>query len=149
MGFVHFQNIALQHGVVHIALHLNAMVGQHMAVIFDVLTDFVLEWVFQPRLELVQHLVDGQLRRGIGCVVRQRDVSRHPRRHAQADAHELRLHFNQRRGFGVQGHQLGLVYLGQPAVKAVPVQHGFVGQGHIDGRGRLVKQHAHFSGTSS
>ena len=32
------EHIALQHGVVGIALHLDAVVGKHMAVVFDVLT---------------------------------------------------------------------------------------------------------------
>ena len=34
---VHLDHIALQHGVVHIAMHLDAVVGKHMAVVFDVL----------------------------------------------------------------------------------------------------------------
>ena len=34
---VHFQHIALQHGVVRVALHLDAVVGKHVAVVFDVL----------------------------------------------------------------------------------------------------------------
>ena len=34
---VHFEHIALQHGVVRVALHFNAVVGKHMAVVFDVL----------------------------------------------------------------------------------------------------------------
>ena len=37
MGFMHFQHITLQHGVVHKSLHLHAIVRHHMAVIFDVL----------------------------------------------------------------------------------------------------------------
>ena len=34
---VHLNHIALQHGVVHITTHLDAVVGKHMAVVFDVL----------------------------------------------------------------------------------------------------------------
>jgi hypothetical protein len=37
VGLVHFQHVALQHGVVRIALHLDAVVGEHMAVVLDVL----------------------------------------------------------------------------------------------------------------
>ena len=37
---VHFQHVALQHGVMGIALHFDAMVSKHMAVVFDVLAEF-------------------------------------------------------------------------------------------------------------
>jgi hypothetical protein len=36
---VHFQHITLQHGVVGIALHFNAVVGKDVAVVFDVLAE--------------------------------------------------------------------------------------------------------------
>ena len=49
----------------HITAHLNAVVGQHMAVVFDVLAQLGVAWVFQPGLEARQHLGFGQLR---GCV---------------------------------------------------------------------------------
>ena len=37
MRHMHLQHITLQHRVVHIALHLYAMVGKYVAVVFDVL----------------------------------------------------------------------------------------------------------------
>ena len=75
MRFVHLQHIALQHGVVHIALHLDAMVGKHMAVVLHMLAQLVFGGVFQPRFELGQHFIQGQLRGRIGGVVAQGDVS--------------------------------------------------------------------------
>ena len=145
MGLVHFQHIALQHGVVHIALHLDAMVGQHMAVVFHMLTQLVLGRVFQPRFQLGQHLLQRQLRRRIGRVVGQRDVGGHTRRDAQADAHDLRLHLHQRRGFGVQSHQIGLLDVGQPLFEAVPIEDGVVVHLGAHCRSGFVEQHTHFT----
>ena len=101
MRLVHFQHIALQHGVVHIALHLNALVGKHMAVVLHMLTKFVFMGVLKPRLQSRQHFQQRQLRGRIGGVVTQGNVSRLARLYAHADAHDLRLHLHQRGGFGV------------------------------------------------
>jgi hypothetical protein len=60
---VHLQHIALQHGVVRIALHLDAVVGKHMAVVLDVLAQLGPLRVFQPGLQARQHLVERQLLR--------------------------------------------------------------------------------------
>ena len=111
MGFVDLEHIALQHGVVHIALHLDAVVGQHMAVVLHMLPQLVFRRVFQPRLEFGQHLLHRQLRGRIGGVVAQGDVSGSAWCDTNADAHDLRLHLYQRGGFGVQGHQIGSFYL--------------------------------------
>ena len=46
VGLVHFQDIALEHRIVRIALHFNTMVGENMAVVFDVLAQFQTLWVF-------------------------------------------------------------------------------------------------------
>ena len=73
---VHFQHIALQHGVVGIALHLDAVVGKHMAVVLDVLAQLFCSRVLQPGLELGQHLIAVQLRGRIGVAVGHRNVGR-------------------------------------------------------------------------
>ena len=39
---VHFEHVALQHGVVRVALHLDAVVGEHVAVVLDVLAELLL-----------------------------------------------------------------------------------------------------------
>ena len=41
MRLVHFEHVALQHGVVGIALDLDAMVRKHMAIVFDVLAQLL------------------------------------------------------------------------------------------------------------
>ena len=76
MRFVHFEHIALQHGVVLIAAHLNALVGQHMPVVFDVLPQLRAAGVFQPRAQLTQYLLHGQLRWSVRAAVSQGDVGR-------------------------------------------------------------------------
>ena len=59
VGLVHFKHIALKHGVVRIAFDFNTHIGEHMAVVFDVLTHFEFEWVFKPWFEFGQHLIHG------------------------------------------------------------------------------------------
>ena len=46
MRLVHFQHIALQHGVVREALYFDAVVGQHMAVVFHMLPQLQFLGVF-------------------------------------------------------------------------------------------------------
>ena len=77
----------------HITLHFNAMVGKHMAVVFDVLTQFACLGVLQPGLEFGQHLIAWELGRCIGVAVGQRDVARHARFHAERDTHDFGAHF--------------------------------------------------------
>jgi len=92
MRLVHFQHIALQHGVVGIALHLNAMVGKHMAVVFDVLTQFERGWVFQPGLQLRQHGLARQLIGRVRADVGQGNVSSLPRLDGKTDADNFGAH---------------------------------------------------------
>ncbi len=126
--FGHFQHIALQHGVVRIALHFHAVVGEHMAVVFDVLAQLGLGRVFQPGFEARQHLVARQLRGRVGVVVRERDVGRFAGRDAETQADDFGQHFVERGGFGVQRDQFGRFDLGQPAVEGLPGQHRVVVQ---------------------
>ena len=74
VGLVHLQHIALQHGVVGIALHLDAVIGKHMPVVFDVLPQFEVPRALQPGFEAGQHLVAGELRWGVRAVMGQGNV---------------------------------------------------------------------------
>ena len=69
VGLVHFEHVALQHGVVRVALHLNAVVGEHMAVVLDVLAQLGVLGVFQPGLEAGEHFIQRQLRGRVGAFV--------------------------------------------------------------------------------
>ena len=107
MWLVHFQNIALQHGVVCIALHLDAVVRHDVAVVFDVLTHLVHGRVFKPWFEFGQHLIDGQLRGRIAIAVCERDVAGFAGFDGETQTHNLSAHGVDRGGFRVKRHQLG------------------------------------------
>ena len=138
VGLVHFKHIALQHGVVHIALRLDAVVGKHMAVVFDVLAQLGVQRAFQPGFEHRQHVFTWQLLRRAGVAVRQRNIGRLARHHAQADAHNLGAHFVQGRGLGVHGHQVGGLHPREPALQRVQGAHRLVVRGAQ--RGLVIKQ---------
>ena len=146
VGLVYLEHVALQHGVVQIALHFNAMVGKDMAVVFDMLAQFGARRVLQPGLQARQHVLQRQLLRRSGKTMGQRDVRRLARCDAQADAHDLRLHLVQRGGLGIHRHQCRRVDLGHPHIERLPVQHRLVGIIGVrfqllDGlRGRVAKQ---------
>ena len=142
MRLVHLQHIALQHGVVRVALHLDAVVGEHVAVVLDVLAELLSAAIFQPRLELRQHRLNGQLVGRIGIAVGERNVGRLAGRDAEAQAHDLGAHFVERRGFGVQRHQFSRLYFRQPRVEGFPGQDGVVLQRadrrRLCGRGKQI-----------
>jgi len=89
---VHLQHVALQHGVVGVATHLNAVVGKHMAVVLDVLAQLERGGVLQPRLQARQHLVARELGGHVGVVVCQGHVGGLAWLHADGDAHDLGTH---------------------------------------------------------
>ena len=126
MRLVHFQHIALQHGVVRVALNLDAVVGKHMAVVLHMLAKLLAAAVFQPGFEPCDHFVERQLHRCIGAAVAQRNVSCFAGLHTEADAHDLGAHFVERSGLGVDGHEVGRLHTGEPVVKQRPVQDGVV-----------------------
>ena len=112
-----------------VALHLYAMVGKHMSVVFDMLAEFVSAGVFQPGLEFDQHVGQRQLGRRVWIRMRQRNVGGFTRCDAEADANDLGTHLVERGGFGVDGHQVGGLNFCQPLVEGVPGQEGVVAQG--------------------
>ena len=127
MRLVHLQHIALQHGVVRVALHVDAVVGKHVAVIFNVLAEFGFSRVLKPGLESGQHLVTRQLRRSTGVVVHQGNIGRFARGHAKTDADNFSTHLVERRGFCINGHQLCGEQSGQPGIERLPCHQGVVG----------------------
>ncbi|MCY1511959.1 hypothetical protein D9M68_464030 [compost metagenome] len=114
------------------------MVGKHVAVVLDVLAELLLVGVLEPGLEPGEHLVDGQLRGRVGVVVRERNVGRFARRDAEADAHDLRDHFVERGGLGVDGREFGGLEFGEPGVELRPLHDRVVLQ-VARGRGGLLR----------
>ena len=127
MRLVHFEHIALQHGVVVIALHLDAMVGKDVPVVLDVLAQLLLAAVLQPGLEPCQHLSARQLHGRVGIAVCQGNVGGLTGLDTQADANNFGAHFIERGGFGVHRHQVGTLHNGEPALQGIPAQDGLVG----------------------
>ena len=103
---VNFQHITLQHGVMRIAAHLNALIGKHMPVVFNVLAHLELEWVFKPGLELGQNFLQGQLHRRIRAFMSQGQIGCLTRFDTPADAHQIGTHGIEGCGLGVNGHTL-------------------------------------------
>ena len=149
VALVRLQHIALQHGVVRIALHGNTVVGEDVAVVFDVLAELQAAGVLQPRCEPGEHFFQGQL---LGCIhagVPQRDVASLKRFVAEAEANDARLHVGERVGLGVQRHQVGCLQARQPGIKALPGGDGFVMlflQGGRRGRGHVIQAGLHRGG---
>jgi len=63
VGLGGLDHIALQHGVMLETLHFDAVVGKHMAVVFNMLAQFGFGRVFKPGFKPGQHLLQRQLLR--------------------------------------------------------------------------------------
>ncbi len=143
MGLVHFKHVALQHGVVRIALHLDAVVGEHVAVVLDVLAKLLLLRVLQPGLHAGQHFLPRQLLGRVAVVVGQRYVGGLARLDAERHADDLRTHLVQRAGLRVNGSQLACFKPRHPVVELRPGEDGVVlqvGDLWLRGHVRLVEQ---------
>ncbi len=123
---VRLEHVALQHGVVRIASHHDAGIGEHMRVVLDVLAELERLLVLEPGLQRGQHLGDRQLIRRVGIAVRERDVGRLADRHRQRDADDARRHAVERIGLGVDGGQRRMPDAFQPALQRLVRQHRFV-----------------------
>jgi len=98
-------DVGLQHGVFGNAFEGNAMVGQHILVVLQVLADFFLLGVFQQWLELLKHSVPVQLIRGAHVVVGQGYVGGFAGFNGEGHADHLRVDIAQAGGLGVEGEQ--------------------------------------------
>ena len=83
MALVRFEYIRFEQGVVHDAAQRDAVVGEDVAVVFQVLADFRLARVFQPRLQFIQYEFARQLRRRVLVTMRDRNVGGDARLAAQ------------------------------------------------------------------
>jgi hypothetical protein len=99
---VRLDDVALQHRVVLVAQHVQAVVGEDVQVVLDVLAHLGARGVFQPGLQASQHLVHRQLLGRVAVAVRQRDVGRLAGLHREADADDAGAHGVERIGLGVQ-----------------------------------------------
>ncbi|MDR6205547.1 hypothetical protein QF025_004267 [Paraburkholderia graminis] len=131
-----FQHVRLQQRVVFDAAHFNAVIGEHLFVVLQMLTDFLMLRAFEPRLELREHFIARQLHRRIRAAMRDRHISGMTCLNRERQAHDLRDHRIERRGFGIERSDLRCVDLLQPRVELLPRLHGFVVPFVIDGERR-------------
>ena len=76
VALVRFEHITLQQSVVGVAEHGNAMIGEHMQIVFDVLAELVFAGIFQPWAQFVEGEVEIQLIRRTGIDVAQWQIGR-------------------------------------------------------------------------
>ena len=117
VGAVRLQHVGLQHRVIDHAAQRDAVIGQHVHVVLDVLAHLLRRIAFQPGLQHRQHLVQRQLFGHARIVVPHRDVATLPGRHGQRDAHQPRRMRIQRGGLGVDGHPVGHLHARQPRIQ--------------------------------
>ena len=86
---VRFQHVGLQQGVFGDAAQGDAVVGEDVLVVFEVLPELFVRGAFQPGLEFVQRMLAVELLRCAGVVVRQRQVGGMVRLDGEGDAHQL------------------------------------------------------------
>jgi hypothetical protein len=123
-----FEDIRLQQGVVPYAGQMNAVIGQHMLVVLQVLADLGVRRRFQPRLQQRQHFVTRQLRRHARIFVGERQVGRLTRRDRQRHADDARGEGVKAGGLGIERGQRTAADLLQPAVERRSVNDRCVGR---------------------
>ena len=102
------------------------MVGKNVSVVFHMLAEFEVFGILQPRLELGQDLIPGQLHLSVLELVSEGHIRGHTRRNAPTQTDDLGLHLHQGVGFGVQTHQSSVLNHHAPALKILPSGDAFV-----------------------
>ena len=128
---VGFQHVGLQQGVVGDAAQGDAVVGEHVGVVLEVLAELGVLVRLQPGAELLQHLGQGQLRRHVRTAVRQRQVGGLARLDRERHPDQLRRHRVEAGGLGVEGGERGGGDLRQPDVEGGPVEDGEIVRGQV------------------
>jgi hypothetical protein len=102
VGQVAFHHVGGQQGVLGHATQGDAVIGQHVAVVLEVLADFFLVFALQPRAQLFQRGGEVELLGHARAVVCQRQVGGLSRRDGEAHADQARRHLVEAGGFGVE-----------------------------------------------
>ena len=104
----------------------DAVVAQHVRVIFQVMAQFAATLVLEQRLQQLQHLGAVQLIRRAGIGVRERHVGRRAGLDRERHADDLGLHVIERRRFRVEGEDVCGAQCLEPAVEVFPFEHELV-----------------------
>ena len=120
------QHIGLEHRVEAHAGQADAVAGQYVRVILEMMADFCRIRVLEKSPELFQHLVAIELVRRARIVVCDRYVGGFAGCDCERQADHFGGHVIQARSLGIDSDESCLVDFMQPLVERLPVQHGFV-----------------------
>ena len=136
------QHIRLQQRVVLDALQRDAVIGQHMRVVLEVLADLRMARRLQPWAQLLEHALQPELLRRPRVAVRERDVAGLVLRDRQRNADQARLHRIERRGLRVQARQWRGLDPRDPLVQLLFGQYRLVAHGRRRVQRRLARLRA-------
>ncbi len=114
------EHVGLEHGVVALAAQLDAVVGEHVHVEFQMLPELGVRRILQQRPQRLEHARALELRGRAGIVVRQRHIGRMARLDAEGDADDLRAHVVEAGGLGIEREQLGGARASRASATAPP-----------------------------
>ncbi len=119
-------DIGLEHGVIAHALDPDAVIGQHMGVVLQVVAQFWVLGILEQRFQRREHPGTRQLRRRAGVVMGQWHIGRDTRFDTERHADDLGDHVVEARGLRVECEQGRGAQPRQPGFKVIPAQHCFV-----------------------
>ena len=102
------------------------MVGKHVHVVFEVLTELVLGRILQQRRQLREDLVPVELCRGAGIVVCQGDIGRSTGSHRERHPHHPGAAVIEIVGFGVEGEKIGVAQCLEPSLQRALIHYALV-----------------------
>ncbi len=120
------QHVGFEHGVEGHAAHPDAVVHQHVHVVFAVLADLGLGRILQQRLERAEHGIQLELLRHAHVGMAQRHVSRLARLDGKGHTDQLGALRIEAGGFGIEGKALGRLQTRQPALEIGLLQQSLV-----------------------
>ena len=120
------EHVGHQQGVIGHACQGDAVVGEDVLVVFEVLAEFGRLGIFEPGLELGQHGLARQLVGRAGVTMGERQVSGLARRQRKRNADDARREGVETGRFGVERDTRRGFDLGQPGIEARPVEQRLV-----------------------
>ena len=120
------QHVGLQHGIMGYAVQPNPVVGQHVAVVLQVLTDNQRFLRFQQRAQFFQHLAARDLLRRPVIIMGNGHIGRFAGPHGKRQAHQFRAHIIQAGGFRIEGKNVRPGQLVDPAFQVFDRQNRFI-----------------------
>ena len=120
------QHIGFQHGIERHAAKFDAVAGENVRIVLQVMPDFVLFRVFQERFHGIQDVVSAELFRCARVIVCHRNVGCLAGFHCHRDADQLSLHVIHTGRFGIDGDKIGFPDLLEPRVESALRQDSLV-----------------------